>query len=114
MAESKTSKKAESKADTAMAAAESAENVSVATASETKKETEARMYVGASLPGLATYTVIIGKLTNAYENETVRRLMIPVSGMKEFVKKVKIEGSYENILYNKSVELEREMKNNGR
>ena len=115
MADNKAIKNAEKKTDAGAVSEKSAENVSAAVAANTKnEETELKIYVGASLPGLARYTVIKGKLTSDYENDIIKRLMIPVSEVKEFIKNVSIKGTRESVLYEKSEEFAKEMINDGR
>ena len=115
MIENKAIKNAEKKNDAGAVSEKSAENVTAAAAANTEKEeTELKMYVGASLPGLARYTVIKGKLTSDCENDIIKPLMIPVSEVKQFIKNVSIKGSRESVLYEKSEKFAEEMKNNGR
>lgn len=115
MADNKAIKNSEKKTDVGAVSEKSMEKVSAAAAANTKKEeTSLKMYVGASLPGLARYTVIKGKLTSDYENDIIKPLMIPDSEVKEFIKNVSIKGTRESVLYEKSEEFAREMINNGR
>lgn len=73
-----------------------------------------RIYVGADLPSLVRYTSVTDKFASDCENEVIRRLIIPISELADFEKQVKIKGSYENIMFEKSKETARRLRKDGR
>ena len=77
---------------------------------KTPKKSEARVYVGQSLPGLPHLTVFRGEGYSAQVSEliekfpTVRGLIVPVSQLSEAVRAVKVKG---HVLNTFARELER-------
>lgn len=64
----------------------------------------ALIYVGASLPGMKSNTVITGKLPKVLDEPFVRELVIPTEDFALFTKKKNVSESREAFCYRKSVE----------
>lgn len=92
----------------------STDNVDKTTAQSHKKRiTEQRkIYVGASIPGLPSNTVIIGEEPKILDNKMLKQLFINVDELPAFMKAKRIEGTKENLTYKKSLEIAKEMREN--
>lgn len=95
---------AEQMAETAESVTENTENVTE-TAENASAAADKKIYVGASLPGMKTNTVIKGTIPEKYNVPYVRDLFIPEDKFTEFLKKKSVTGSYEAFCYRKSAEL---------
>ncbi|WP_163538303.1 hypothetical protein [Gracilibacillus sp. YIM 98692] len=74
-----------------------------------KKKSTTVIYAGPSLKDLKQYSVFTGELPtyikNYQENNILKALFIPVSNFSKFRRQVKVEGSKENQIYKKAIEI---------
>ncbi len=83
---------------------ETNKNESVGAKNEHRASRDTRMYVGASLPGIKSNTVISGALPKVLDEPFVRELVIPPNEFAQFLKKKSMAESREAFCYRKSVE----------